>query len=57
MFERVEYTIARIDGDYAYLQRVDDSSEEEKCVCCDCCFIASTALLADEIVTKWNDNA
>ena len=22
MFERVEYTVARIDGDYAYLQRV-----------------------------------
>lgn len=32
MFERVEYTVARIDGDYAYLQRVDDPSAEEKCV-------------------------
>ena len=29
MFERVEYTVARID---AYLQRVDDPSAEEKCV-------------------------
>ena len=29
MFERVEYTVARIDGDYAYLQRVDDPSAEE----------------------------
>ncbi len=32
MFERVEYTVARIDGDYAYLQRVDDPFAEEKCV-------------------------
>ena len=32
MFERVEYTVARIDGDYAYLQQVDDPSAEEKCV-------------------------
>ena len=32
MFERVEYTVARIDGDYAYLQRVDDAAAEEKCV-------------------------
>lgn len=32
MFERVEYTVARIDGDYAYLQREDDPSTEEKCV-------------------------
>ena len=32
MVERVEYTVARIDGDYAYLQRVDDPSAEEKCV-------------------------
>ena len=32
MFERVEYTVARIDGDYAYLRRVDDPSAEEKCV-------------------------
>ena len=31
MFERVEYTVARIDGDYAYLQRVDDPSAEERC--------------------------
>ncbi|MDO5346413.1 MAG: chorismate--pyruvate lyase [Lachnospiraceae bacterium] len=32
MFERVDYTVARIDGDYAYLLRADDSSAEEKCV-------------------------
>ena len=30
MFERVEYTVARIDGDYAYLQREDDPSAEER---------------------------
>lgn len=32
MFERIEYVVARIDGDYAYLQRLDDPTEEEKCV-------------------------
>ncbi len=32
MFERIEYTVARIDGDYAYLKRVADPSAEEKYV-------------------------
>lgn len=32
MFERIDYTVARIDGDYAYLQKVEDPSAEEKCV-------------------------
>lgn len=40
MIERVEYTVARIDGDYAYLKR-DEWDSEEKCV--------ARALLPDEI--------
>ncbi len=28
----MEYTVARIDGDYAYLRQVDQPQEEEKCV-------------------------
>lgn len=32
MFERVDYIVARIDGDYAYLQLVDTPEEELKCV-------------------------
>lgn len=32
MFERVDYIVARIDGDYAYLQLVDAPEEELKCV-------------------------
>lgn len=32
MFERIEYTVARIDGDYAYLANNNDSEAEEKCV-------------------------
>ena len=32
MFEKVEYTVARIDGDYAYLQQIDKPQEELKCV-------------------------
>lgn len=32
MFERIDYTVIRIDGDYAYLQRIDDPSADEKCV-------------------------
>ena len=32
MFERIEYYVKRIDGDYAYLQREDDPSAAEKCV-------------------------
>lgn len=32
MFERIDYTVERIDGDYAYLQRIDQPKEELKCV-------------------------
>ena len=32
MFESVEYTVAILEGYYAYLQSVDDPSAEEKCV-------------------------
>lgn len=32
MFARIDYKVARIDGDYAYLQRVDMPEEELKCV-------------------------
>lgn len=32
MFERIDYTVARIDGDYAYLKQEADPSAEEKCV-------------------------
>ncbi|MBO5624103.1 MAG: chorismate--pyruvate lyase [Butyrivibrio sp.] len=32
MFERMEYTVARIDGDYAYLQSDADPDAEPKCV-------------------------
>ncbi len=32
MFERKEYTVARIDGDYAYLQLDDAPEMELKCV-------------------------
>ncbi|MGB4658549.1 MAG: chorismate--pyruvate lyase [Mobilitalea sp.] len=32
MFERIEYVVARIDGDYAYLQRCDLPDEDLKCV-------------------------
>ncbi len=31
-FGPIEYTVARIDGDYAYLQRLDNPQEELKCV-------------------------
>lgn len=41
MFQRVEYTVARIDGDYAYLKRADEPGQEEKCV--------ARALLPDTI--------
>ena len=41
MFQRVEYTVARIDGDYAYLRREDEPDLEEKCV--------ARALLPDTI--------
>lgn len=32
MFEAVYYTVKRIDGDYAYLVKKDEDSQEEKCV-------------------------
>lgn len=32
MFERIEYIVERIDGDYAYLRNVDAPDEELKCV-------------------------
>lgn len=32
MFERVDYTVARIDGDYAYLQQDGSTGKELKCV-------------------------
>lgn len=31
-FGPIEYTVARIDGDYAYLQQADRPEEELKCV-------------------------
>lgn len=41
MFERIEYTVERIDGDYAFLRNVDTPDEELKCV--------ARALLPEEI--------
>lgn len=41
MFERIDYVVARIDGDYAYLQKEEDRAEELKCV--------ARALLPDSI--------
>ena len=32
MFERIEYTVERIDGDYAYLKNESAPEEELKCV-------------------------
>lgn len=32
MFERMDYIVKRIDGDYAYLQKIGDTEGEEKCV-------------------------
>ena len=40
-FGPIEYTVARIDGDYAYLQQIDKPGEELKCV--------ARALLPQEI--------
>ncbi len=31
-FGPIEYSVARIDGDYAYLQQIDNPQEELKCV-------------------------
>lgn len=32
MFERIDYVVKRLDGDYAYLQRQSSPEEELKCV-------------------------
>lgn len=32
MFERIDYRVLRIDGKYAYLQKLEDENAEEKCV-------------------------
>ena len=42
MFERVDYIIEMIDGDYAYLKKVENPDEELKCV--------ARALLPEEIM-------
>lgn len=42
MFERVDYIVERIDGDYAYLRLVDVPDAELKCV--------ARALLPEEIM-------
>lgn len=41
MFERIDYVIGRIDGDYAYLNQLANPDAEEKCV--------ARALLPDSI--------
>ena len=41
MFERIEYIVERIDGDYAYLKIEAEPDEELKCV--------ARALLPEEI--------
>ena len=42
MFERIDYIVKRIDGEYAYLQKLEDENAEEKCV--------AMALLPTEIM-------
>lgn len=32
MFERIEYTVEKLDGDYAYLKNETSPEEELKCV-------------------------
>lgn len=32
MFDKIEYTVERIDGDYAYLKETGKVEVEEKCV-------------------------
>lgn len=32
MFERIDYVVEKLDGDYAYLQRIERPEEELKCV-------------------------
>ena len=41
MFERKEYTVERLDGDYAYLKNIAAPEEELKCV--------ARALLPEEV--------
>lgn len=42
LLDKINYTVARLDGDYAYLQKDDEPSAELKCV--------ARALLPAEIV-------
>ncbi len=42
MFERIDYIVERIDGDYAYLKLADNPDAELKCV--------ARALLPEEIM-------
>lgn len=42
MFERIDYIVKRIDGDYAVLERINAPEAEEKCV--------AMALLPPEIM-------
>ena len=44
LLDKVYYTVARLDGDYAYLSREDNPDEEPKCV--------ARALLPAEITGK-----
>ena len=32
LFDKINYTVARLDGDYAYLQKDDEPDLELKCV-------------------------
>ena len=32
LLDKIYYTVSRLDGDYAYLQKEDDESAELKCV-------------------------
>ena len=41
MFERIDYMVERLDGDYAYLKQIEHPEIELKCV--------ATALLPDSI--------
>lgn len=41
MFDRIDYVVNRIDGDYAYLVQMNSDNNEEKCV--------ARALLPDSI--------
>lgn len=42
IFETIEYSVVRIDGDYAYLQNLKEENQELKCV--------ARALLPPEIM-------